>query len=156
MYTKIAKLIVSIGMCLVAGLVGSVFTFPSVDGWYTTLEKPFFNPPAWIFAPIWTSLYILMGISFYLVWTSAQKKLLRSAQTIFLTQLLLNVLWSIIFFGLKSPGFAFIEIVALLFAILITMQKFSKISKTASYLLLPYIIWVGFALILNLSIVLLN
>lgn len=148
---KFLKLLLSIIICEGAGLIGSIFTFNSVNTWYVTLNKPFFNPPPWIFAPVWTILYLLMGISLYLVWGTKKVNLKW-----FWIQLALNSLWSIIFFGLKNPMFAFVEIILLWLAILMTIKSFWKYNKTASWLLLPYLLWVTFASILNLSIVLLN
>ncbi|NYT00543.1 MAG: tryptophan-rich sensory protein [Methanocellales archaeon] len=154
---NITKLVSSIVICQLAGVIGSFFTFPSITTWYAALEKPSFNPPNWLFSPVWITLFILMGISLYLVWSQGTKtKYVKIALTLFGIQLALNILWSLIFFGLKSPFFAFIEIVILWVAILATIFKFSKISKTASYLLIPYILWVSFAAVLNFSIWVIN
>lgn len=150
------KLFGSIVLCLAAGFAGSFFTTSSITGWYATLNKPFFNPPNFVFAPVWTILYILMGISLYLVWSSEKSKQTGVAITFFMTQLILNVSWSIVFFGLHFPAGAFATIIALFLAILFTILKFSKISKNAAYLLYPYIAWVLFASFLNLAIVVLN
>lgn len=151
----LAKLVLSIGICLGSGIIGSLFTTPAISTWYVTLNKPFFSPPNWIFAPVWTILYILMGISLYLVWTS-RGKIKQNALSIFFVQLGLNVLWSIIFFGLKNPIFAFVDIVALWIGIFLTIKSFTKINKLAGNLLIPYLLWVSFATLLNLSIVILN
>ena len=151
------KLVISIFLPLIAGFIGSVFTTSSITTWYAALNKPSFNPPNWIFGPVWTILYLLMGISLYLIWSKGIKK--RSSKTalvVFLIQLALNSLWSILFFGLKSPFLAFIEIIILWFMILATIINFYRISKIASYLLIPYLLWVSFAFVLNFSIVLLN
>ncbi len=154
---NIPKLVYSIVICQLAGIIGSFFTFPSISTWYAALEKPSFNPPNWIFSPVWITLFILMGVSLYLVWIQGTKtKYAKIALTLFGIQLSLNILWSIIFFGLKSPFFALIEIIILWVAILATILKFSKISKTAAYLLIPYILWVSFAAILNFSIWVIN
>lgn len=152
------KLIVSIFVCQLAGFIGSFFTVSSIPTWYSTLNKPFFNPPNWIFGPVWIILYLLMGISLYLIWNnkSGKTKQFKIAITFFISQLVLNSLWSIIFFGLKLPLIAFIEIIVLWIFILLTIIYSYKISKIASYLLIPYILWVSFASILNLSIYLLN
>lgn len=148
---------VSILLCQFAGLIGSVFTASSLENWYLFLEKPAFNPPAWVFFPAWVTLYTLMGISLYLVWVKGlQEQEVKKGMFIFGIQLGLNALWSILFFGLKSPYYAFVEIVLLWFAILLTILKFRKISKTASYLLFPYILWVSFAMLLNYYIWILN
>ena len=144
------KLILSIGLCLGAGYLGSIFTTPVIPTWYAALNKPSFSPPDWVFAPVWTILYILMGISLYLVWIKTR------IPTIFWIQLILNVTWSIIFFGLKNPTLAFVNIIALWVAIFLTIKSFYKINKLAGQLLFPYIAWVSFAGLLNLSIIILN
>ncbi|MBU0756635.1 MAG: tryptophan-rich sensory protein [Nanoarchaeota archaeon] len=150
---NIWKLVVSILIPLVASVIGGLFTASSVSTWYLELAKPSFNPPSWIFGPVWTILYLLMGISLYLVWIKKNDKL---AFTIFGVQLFLNVLWSILFFGLKQPLFAFIEIVILWIAILIMLLRFYRINRLSAYLNIPYILWVSFASILNLAIFILN
>lgn len=148
---KFLRLLLAVVLCEGAGLVGSIFTFSSVNSWYITLNKPFFNPPAWIFGPVWTILYLMMGISLYLAWNTKKISLKW-----FWIQLILNSLWSILFFGLRNPPLAFLEIILLWIAILLTIKSFWKYNKMASYLLFPYLFWVSFASILNLSIVLLN
>ena len=151
------KLISSIVICQLAGIIGSFFTSSSVSNWYVTLNKPFFNPPSWVFGPVWITLYLMMGISLYIVWNGGlRNKHAKIAITIFGIQLLLNSVWSILFFGLQSPLSAFIEIVLLWGAILATIIYFYRISKIASYLLIPYFLWVSFAAVLNLAIVYLN
>jgi tryptophan-rich sensory protein len=154
---KILRLIVSILICQLAGLVGSVFTYDSISTWYSALIKPGFSPPNWVFAPVWITLYVLMGIALYIVWERGTKRLeVNKAITLFFVQLALNSLWSIIFFGLRMPFFAFIEIIILWVMIAIVIYKFYSISKTAAVILLPYIIWVSIAALLNLNIWLLN
>ncbi|OGZ34582.1 MAG: TspO protein [Candidatus Portnoybacteria bacterium RBG_19FT_COMBO_36_7] len=154
---KIFKLAVSILVCQGAGIIGSFFTLPAISTWYTTLLKPGFNPPNWIFAPVWTLLFLLMGISLYLIWNRGLRdKETKKAIFIFGVQLILNMIWSVLFFGLQSPLYAFIEIIILWFAILLTIISFYKIFKAAAYLLLPYILWVTFASALNFSILILN
>ncbi|MGB9929670.1 MAG: TspO/MBR family protein [Methanosarcina sp.] len=154
---NIFKLITSIVICLLSGVIGSVFTASSIENWYVLLEKPALNPPSWIFSPVWTILYILMGISLYLVWEKGlQYPGVKFGITIFAIQLVLNTLWSIVFFGLRNPFYGFIEIIFLWIAIVITIWQFYKISKTASYLLLPYLLWVTFATYLTYSIWILN
>lgn len=148
---KYLKLLFSIIVCEGVGLIGSIFTFNSVGTWYVTLNKPFFNPPSWIFAPVWTILYLLMGISLYLVWEKKKANL-----NWFWVQLALNFIWSIIFFGLKNPILAFVVIIFLWVSILFIIKDFGKVNKTASYLLYPYLAWVSFAGLLNLAIVILN
>ena len=129
------KLAISVLLPLLAGFVGGLFTSSSVSTWYLTLNKPFFNPPDWVFGPVWTLLYILMGLSFYLVWVNKKKNNL--ALSIFGIQLFLNLLWSVLFFGLRNPLFAFIEIIFLWAAILCAIILFYRIDKNASYLLIP-------------------
>jgi len=151
---NITKLIVSIAIPLIAGFIGGIFTTKSIPNWYATIQKPSFNPPNWIFGPVWTTLFILMGIALYLVWTSGKAN--NAALWIFGIQLALNVLWSIIFFGLHSPLWAFVDIIALWLAILATIISFFSVSPPAAYLLVPYILWVSFATILNWKIMVLN
>lgn len=151
------KLLFSILICEAAGVVGSIFTFPSINSWYTYLNKPFFNPPNWIFGPVWTTLYILMGISLYLVWqTKTKVKEKKYGLIYFFLQLIFNSFWSIVFFGMHSIKFSYVVIVVLWILIAITMMNFEKVRKEAMYLLLPYILWVSFASILNLFLIILN
>lgn len=150
------KLIVSIGGCLIIGAIAGLFTSSSIESWYSKLNKPSFNPPNWIFGPVWTLLYVLMGISVYLVWTSESVSGSSLAITLFLIQLLLNFLWSFLFFYFKNPFIAFIEILLLLVMIIVTTIQFYPISTTAALLFIPYILWVSFATILNFSIWWLN
>jgi translocator protein len=153
---KWVKLIISIIVAQLAGILGSLFTITSDNSWFSNLVKPSFNPPNWIFGPVWTLLYFLMGISLYLIWVSKKSKNRKIGLYLFFTQLILNSLWSILFFGLNNPLFAFVEIILLWVAILLTILYFYKVNKKASYLLIPYILWVTFAAILNLSIFMLN
>jgi len=150
-----------------AGVIGSIFTFPSVTSsglglsWYETLVRPALNPPAWVFGPVWTTLFLLMGIAAYLVYKKGSETIglegkKNTALKIFWMQLALNVNWSILFFGLHNPGAAFADIIALWFSILLTIAAFSKVSKTAAWLLVPYILWVSFATYLNFSLWMLN
>jgi len=151
------KLVIAIVVSELAGVIGSVFTVASIPTWYATLQKPSFSPPNWIFGPVWTTLYFLMGVAAFLVWRQGLgRKEVKTALVIFGGQLVLNVLWSIIFFGLHSPGRAFVEIVALWLTILWTITAFYKIYRPAAYLLIPYILWVSFAAYLNYSIWMLN
>lgn len=144
-------------ICQLAGGIGSFFTTPAIPTWYADLAKPSFSPPNWLFGPVWILLYTLMGIAAYLIWKQGfNKKEIKIALAIFAIQLVLNVLWSVIFFGLRSPLFAFLEIIFLWIFVLLTLLSFYKISKPAGLLLLPYILWVSFAAILNLSIARLN
>ena len=154
---EVLRFIISILVPLAAGAIGSVATTPAIPTWYRTLTKPRFNPPNWLFAPAWTTLFVLMGIALYLVWrqythtTSA-----RPALIAFLVQLALNILWSFAFFGFKSPLAGLIVIIALWVAIAQTISLFSRVSQTAAVLLVPYIAWVSFALVLNTTILFLN
>ncbi|MFC1768622.1 TspO/MBR family protein [Nanoarchaeota archaeon] len=150
---KIVKLIVSLAVPFIASAIGGFFTASTVSTWYVDLVKPSFNPPSWLFGPVWTILYMLMGISLYLVWI---KKVHVKAFVAFGVQMVLNALWSVLFFGLQNTFFAFIEIIFLWMAILVTIYFFYKINKISAYLLIPYILWVSFASVLNLSIYLLN
>ena len=153
----IFKLIISIVICQLAGVIGSIFTRPAISTWYATLRKPSFTPPDWVFAPVWILLYFLMGIAVYVVWLKGlREKQIRKAMILFGGQLILNALWSWIFFGLRSPLAGFIEISILSIVIIFTIQVFFKISKTAGALLIPYFLWVAFASGLNLSVWVLN
>lgn len=151
------KLIISVAIPLLAGFIGSFFTSATVDTWYQTLTKPSFNPPGWIFGPVWTLLFILMGLALYLVWNQGWKKPeVRIGIYFFAGQMFLNVLWSFLFFYFQNPLYSFIEIIILWLAIFGTIITFYKVDKRTLYLLLPYILWVSFAAVLNLAIVLLN
>ncbi|MBM4446755.1 MAG: tryptophan-rich sensory protein [Chloroflexi bacterium] len=151
------KLVACIVACLAAGAIGSIFTREAIPNWYATLEKPAFNPPNWLFAPVWTLLYILMGVAAFLVWRKGlENRQVRIALIVFLVQLVLNALWSVVFFGLESPLYGLIVIFALWVAILFTVLKFFRISLASSALMWPYLLWVTFAAVLNSSIWLLN
>jgi len=152
------KILIFVATCLGVGYLSGVVTRSSVETWYPTLVKPPFNPPNWVFFPAWTTLYILMGIAGGLVWQKIeqQSEEVRKALTFFWIQLALNALWSYLFFGLKNPLLALIEIFLLWLMIYETYIKFSKINRYAGYLFIPYILWVSFALILNASIWWLN
>ncbi len=143
-------------MSLTAGFVGSMFTGPSVTTWYPGLLKPFGTPPAWVFGPVWTFLYVLMGTAAWLVWSRAGWSGARRALALFVAQLVLNALWSLIFFGLRLPALALLEIVLLLAAIVATALIFRRFSRVASWLMLPYVAWVMFATWLNFGIWRLN
>lgn len=155
-FTDILKLVVSIILCQIAGLLGALFTTPAIPTWYATLQKPFFNPPNWIFSPVWISLFILMGISLFFVWRRTDHPKFKIAFFFFFVQLIFNVLWSIAFFGLKSPLLGLIDIILLWTTILLTLLNFLKISKFAGVLLIPYLLWVSFATLLNFSLWILN
>lgn len=151
------KLGISLGVCLGAGGLGSLFTKESLTAWYPMLVKPAFTPPNWVFPVVWTILYLMMGSSLYLVWKKGFiKPRLKRAFSIFGIQLALNVGWSVAFFGLRSPLLGLYAIAALWAAILITMRRFFCISRLASRLLVPYFIWVTFAAVLNFFIWKLN
>ena len=149
----IVKLIISIAVPLLVGAVSGFFTSESVAGWYSTIRKPSFNPPNSIFAPVWTVLFIMMGLACFLVWKkSSDMYSKKSALTFYGIQLALNFAWSIIFFYFQQPGWALIEIVILWIFIFITIRKFGDISPMAAWLLVPYICWVSFAAVLNFNI----
>jgi benzodiazapine receptor len=153
----IIKLVVSIVACQGAGAIGSIFTTPAIPTWYATLQKPFFTPPSWLFAPAWITLYLLMGIAAFLIWRKGLgQKGVRAALVVFLVQLVLNALWSVVFFGLQSPLWGVVVILALWVAILLTIIRFFKLSTAAGALLVPYILWVSFASVLNVAIWVLN
>lgn len=152
-----SKLVVSVIGCELVGFLGTPFTIPAIPNWYATLNKPFFAPPNWIFGPVWTLLYLLMGIAFYLIWKQGWgKKKIKTAGRLFLSQLALNFIWSPIFFGLRAPLLGLVVILAMWTLIVMTMKKFYPISRPAFYLLIPYIFWVSFATLLNAAIALLN
>ena len=156
--SKYAKIILMVVICLAVGYISSTVTQSGVKTWYPTLVKPFFNPPNWVFAPVWTALYILMGVAAALVWDkiNVQKEDVKKALLFFGVQLLLNSLWSYLFFGLHNIFLAAIEIVILLLLIYETFVIFKRIDKNAGYMLIPYLAWVGFATMLNISFLYLN
>jgi benzodiazapine receptor len=155
--TIVIKLIICLALTFSAAFVGSIFTHDAVTNWYTTLNKPSFTPPDWLFGPIWTILYLLMAISAFIVWQKGlANPAVRVALIFYLIQLILNALWSVIFFGLKLPWLSFIEILLLWSAIAFTILAFVRVSIIAALLLVPYILWVSFAAVLNFSIWLLN
>lgn len=151
------KLLISLILTQSAGIVGSLFTAPAISNWYSNLEKPSFSPPNWVFGPVWILLYFLMGISIYLIWLNIKKnKKAKIAFWLFWIHLIFNSTWSIVFFGLQNPGLAFINILIIWVLIIALIIKFFKINKWASYLLIPYFLWVSFASILNYFIWYLN
>jgi len=155
--SKIIKLTASILICQLAGLAGSFFTRTSVDTWYKMLDKPFFTPPSWIFAPVWIVLYFLIGVSLFLIWNEgSDKPQIRDALGVFLLQLVLNSSWPAVFFGMRNILLSVIIIMFLWFSIAWTALKFYKISKKAAFILIPYFCWVSFAVILNITILFLN
>lgn len=151
------KLLLSTAIPLSVGVVAGLFTATGVNGWYRTIEKPGWNPPDGVFAPVWTALYILMGLALYLVWRQdAPAEMRRRAIVFWAIQLVLNGLWSFLFFNVHNVGLALVEIGILWLAILITIFLFARISKAAAWLLVPYISWVTFATILTYAIWQLN
>lgn len=151
------KLLGCIFICELTGILGTIFTINSIPAWYSQLDKPFFAPPNWIFGPVWTILYLLMGISIYLIIRDGwKKKKIKNAAMFFAIQLALNFIWTPIFFGLRSPLLGLIIIATMWVFIVITILKFYRISKPAAYLLIPYLLWVSFATLLNASILFLN
>lgn len=154
---RIVGIAVFVVICELAGVAGSLFTRPAIPGWYAGLAKPSFNPPNWIFGPVWIALYALMGIAAWLVYVrGTERPEVKQALFAFAAQLGLNVLWSVMFFGARRILGAFIIIVALLVVILGLIPRFHRISRAAGYLLVPYFLWVGFAAVLNAAIYVLN
>lgn len=140
-------------VCLAIGFLSSIATQSSVNDWYLTLNKPTFTPPSWLFAPVWTALYILMGIAAGMVWAKGYHHIwVKTALYHFVFQLLLNALWSIVFFGLKNPLLGLVVILALLTMIILTIKWFKVISKSAAFMMIPYLLWVAFASALNYKI----
>ena len=151
------KLIIAIAIPVAVGAISGFFTATGVESWYQTINKPSWNPPGWIFAPVWTTLYIMMGVALFLVWKSDSSDILKkTAITLFTIQLVLNFFWSFIFFDQHQIGWALVEIIAMWIFILLTIFAFGNISKLAAWLLVPYISWVSFATILNYTIWKLN
>lgn len=155
---KITRILAVVVTCLVIGYFSGMVTKSSITTWYPTLVKPSFNPPNWIFAPVWSMLYIMMGVAAGLVWNRIdfEKEIVKKALIFFAIQLALNALWSYLFFGLKNPMLAGVEIILLWLMIYETYIQFGKINKIAGYLFIPYLLWVSFALVLNASIWWLN
>ncbi|MBN1194338.1 MAG: tryptophan-rich sensory protein [Methanomicrobiaceae archaeon] len=151
------RLAVTVAASIAAGIPGSLVTKTGPGTWYGTLVKPWFFPPPFVFAPVWTVLYILMGIAAYRVWMEGtDKPAVRGALALFAVQLILNMLWSLIFFGLENPALALADILLLLLVLIATIVRFSAVRRDAAWLLVPYVLWVCFATVLNVSIVLLN
>ena len=153
----ITKLLISVVISLSAGFIGSIFTNPNIETWYATIKKPSIAPPDWVFAPVWTILFLLMGIAAYLVWRQGwSNPQVRTAVVIFLIHLIVNILWSAVFFGLRAPMAAFFVIIALWLLILVIIILFANITVTAGILLIPYLLWVSFASVLNFMLWRLN
>lgn len=153
---RLVGVLVAVLVTLCAGLIGNLLGADAITTWYVGLEKPSWNPPNWIFGPVWTLLYVLMGIAAYLVWEQTKDSSRRAALVVYGVQLALNALWSIIFFTFKQPALAFGEIVIMWIAILATIVLFWRVRPLAGALLLPYIAWVTFALVLNFAVWQLN
>lgn len=148
---------IALALPQVAAISGVLFTVTGEGSWYRQINKPSWNPPGWVFGPVWTTLYILMGIALYLVWKSnANAAVKRPAITLWAIQLVLNFFWTVIFFGAQQPGWAFLEIIVLWISILLTILAFARIHKTAAWLMVPYLLWVSFATVLTATIWQLN
>ena len=153
MKKKLVYIVISMTVCLLIGILASFATQSSVNDWYLTLNKPSFNPPNWIFGPVWGVLYILMGVAAGIVWSKGIYHLwVKTALYHFAFQLLFNALWSIVFFGFQSPFWALVVILTLLILILLTIRWFKVVSKVAAVLMIPYFLWVCFATFLNYKI----
>ena len=155
---KYFKILICVASCLAIGFLSGQVTKDAIITWYPTIAKPSFNPPNWIFAPVWSMLFVFMGVASGLVWAKIDynKDIVKKALLFFVIQLALNVLWSYLFFGLHNPLLALVEIIVLWLMIYETYNQFIKIDKIAGYLFIPYLAWVGFALILNANIYWLN
>lgn len=154
---SIPKLAAAILLCVIMGSIGSLVTITGPGSWYATLHKPFFAPPNWVFAPMWITLFVLMGIALYLVWESGIKhRDVQVALGVFGMQFLLNVIWSFLFFGLRSPILGLVDILLLWVMIVATIAVFYRVNKSATYLLVPYIAWVSLASALNGAIYFMN
>jgi tryptophan-rich sensory protein len=151
------KFFISIVVCLAVGGVSGFMTASAIPTWYVTLNKPSFNPPNWLFGPVWTTLYIMMGVAFGLVWKSnATQYIKNKAMLFFAIQLVLNFFWSIIFFGYHQVGLALVEIILMWIFILFSIISFKPVTRIGAGLLVPYLAWVSFATVLNFSIWRLN
>ena len=151
-------LAVFVVLCFAAAGIGGLWTAPATapGGWYYQIEKPSWTPPSWLFGPVWTALYLAMAVAAWLVWRQGGWPARRGALTLFLVQLVLNAGWSGLFFGLHSPGLAMAEIVFLWLAILLTLLAFFRVSRPAGWLMVPYLLWVSFASVLNFAVWRLN
>jgi benzodiazapine receptor len=152
----IIALVLFVALCLGIGALGASVTATSVDTWYAGLVKPSFNPPDEVFGPVWTVLYILMGIAAWRVWRSADRDTTRGPLTLFALQLAINLGWTVVFFGLHKIASAVATIVVLDVAVLVTMLAFRSVDRLAALLMLPYVAWVAFATVLNVAIWRLN
>lgn len=154
---ELPTLFFSIVLPQIAGAAGALFTVRAIPSWYALLQKPHLAPPNWVFGPVWTTLYLLMGVAAFFVWRrlNADSRV-RMAMAVFMLQLALNALWSFLFFGLRSPALGFLGIVLLWLSIVATMILFARVSKTSAWLLVPYLAWTTFAGYLNYMIWMLN
>ena len=143
-------------ICLGVGWMGSIFTRPSIEAWYVYLNKPVFTPPSWVFAPVWTLLYVMIGIAAGIIWSTGGEREGKKARLLFIVQLALNVLWSPAFFGLRWPLAGLVVIVPLAVYAVLCLRAFLRLNKAAGFLMLPYLLWLFFAMVLNASIVILN
>jgi len=153
---NIIALIICISLPLLTGAVAGCVTSSNISAWYVYLNKPQFNPPNWVFGPVWTALYIFMGVALYLIWKSPASRLRSKALLIFIVQLILNFAWSLLFFYFHQTGWALFEIEVLFVSIFLMSAIFFKISRPAAYLQIPYLCWVAFAAVLNASLWYLN
>jgi benzodiazapine receptor len=157
---NIFKFVISIIVCESVGIIGSFFTFSSVTNWFPMLVKPWFSPPSWLFGPVWIIMYFLMGLSLYIIWNSkaelSKQKYRKQFFILFGIQLILNALWSFLFFGLKTPIYGLIDILFIDIVVAMTIIYAYRVSKYAAILLAPYMVWITFATLLNFDIVLLN
>ncbi len=155
--TNVIALIICLAIPFLAGAFGGLYTAPAIPTWYAGLAKPAFNPPGWIFGPVWSALYAAMGVSLYLVWRKgAGEPGVKRAAILFAAQMALNAAWPFLFFGLRNPGIALVEIIVLWVMIILTLLAFLRVSRPAGLLLVPYLAWVSFAAVLNFAIWRLN
>ena len=147
------KFIIAVFICEAVGIVSGLLTQNEMTTWFSSLNKPSWNPPAYLFGPVWTTLYLLMGISLGLIWKSnAPETQKLRAELTFALQLFLNFMWSILFFKCHSPALAFMDIILMIVTILMTIGRFARMSRLAAWLLIPYLMWVCFATVLNYRI----
>lgn len=154
--SQIGKLIASLLLPLAIGGIAGLFTTEEIPDWYATLNQPSFNPPNWVFGPVWTTLYMILGISLFLIWKLPASKIRNQAILIFMVQLFLNFCWSFFFFYFKMIGLALIDIVALWIMIVVMLVQFYKLKPVAAYINIPYLLWVSFATALNMAYFFLN
>lgn len=155
-FSRSLQLLFSFILCYAAGGIGQLFTYKEISTWYPTLQKAPFNPPGWVFGPVWTILYAFVAISLFLILEKRKSIFRKWGLIFFFTQLILNTLWTLIFFGAHATAFAFIDLLLMILATILTMFIVWKISRGAVYLLVPYLLWISFASILNFFVVILN